>query len=104
MRLMEEFGFKNLAEVELLDDNTGAIKLAHNRRFQPKTKHFDLRHHYIRQVLPQENAKLEHLSTDKMFADMLIKGVPRVKDEFCSKKVRSKNIETTKRIRESVRV
>lgn len=65
--------------VEIHGDNKGAIDLAANGSFRPKTKHIDLRHHFIREKLEEGKIVLSHVGTDDMIADNLTKAVPKEK-------------------------
>lgn len=69
--------------VELFNDNQGAIKLTQNRNFHSRTKHIDIRHHFVRDMCEQGVIKLKYLSTDKMPADVLTKGLNGTKHHEC---------------------
>ena len=47
--------------------------------FHSRTKHIELKYHFIRSVLDEELLKLEKIHTSQNFADMLTKGVTREK-------------------------
>lgn len=59
--------------VIMFNDNQGAQKLSSNPVFHERSKHIDIRHHFIRQCLSDKIIKLVYLSTDKMTADVLTK-------------------------------
>lgn len=54
-RFLIELGFESLGSVELLSDNNGAQKLAKNPIFHNRTKHIDLKHHLVRDILKNED-------------------------------------------------
>jgi hypothetical protein len=57
------------------------------QRTQPsilKTKHIQLRYHFIRSALEDGHLKLEKIHTSQNPADMLTKGVTREKLSSCS--------------------
>jgi hypothetical protein len=62
-------------------DNQGAIKLSQNPRQHNRTKHIDVRYHFIRESCRQGLIKLVHVPTEEMLADILTKSLPRVKHE-----------------------
>ena len=64
-------------------DSQSAIHLAKNPAFHSKTKHIDLRYHWIRHVLEEEQLSLENIHTDRNPADMLTNILPRNKHELC---------------------
>ena len=62
-------------------DNEGAVALTKNDCYHARTKHIDIRYHYVRERVEENSVKVDSLRTDAMVADMLTKGVPRVKQE-----------------------
>ena len=48
---LEELEFSQLVSAEIFNDNQGAGELAANPVFHSRSKHIDLRHHFIREVL-----------------------------------------------------
>jgi hypothetical protein len=52
--------------------------------FHLKTKHIQLRYHFIRSTLEDGQLKLEKIHTSQNPADMLTKGVTREKLSSCS--------------------
>ncbi|GMI93104.1 hypothetical protein HRI_002979700 [Hibiscus trionum] len=50
---------------------------------QERSKHIDVRYHWIRDVLEAKLLELEKIHTDDNGADMLTKALPRVKFEAC---------------------
>jgi hypothetical protein len=75
---MEELG-KKQENSKLYCDSQSAIRLAKNSAFHLKTKHTQLRYHFIRSALEDGQLKLEKIHTSKNPADMLTKGVTREK-------------------------
>ena len=63
----------------LFIDCQSAIHLAKNLALHSKTKHIQLRYHFIRSVLEDGQLKLEKIHTNENPADMLTKVVTREK-------------------------
>lgn len=82
---LRELGFEKFAQVTLFNDNQGAGRLASNPVFHSRTKHIDIRHHFIRNVLQDQTVTLEYLPTERMIADVLTKALPAPKHESCIK-------------------
>ena len=57
-------------------DNKAAIFFAHNNKSTDATKHIDLRYLIVQGRVQDRTINLEHLSTKKMLADPLTKGLP----------------------------
>jgi hypothetical protein len=62
-------------------DNQGPITLAKNPENHARTKHVDIKYHYIRQEVSAGIVALQYISTGDMLADVLVKSVTRVKIE-----------------------
>ena len=63
----------------------GAIALTKNPKTHSRTKHIDIKYHYIREAVDKKDIELVYCPTDKMVADILTKGLPRPKfDELRS--------------------
>ena len=52
--------------------------------FHERTKHIDVKYHYIRDVISQGKLKVCKISNHNNQADMMIKLVPVAKFELCS--------------------
>lgn len=46
------------------------MKLAENNGYSPRTKHIDVRHHYIRELLELKAIKLYYVNTKENIADL----------------------------------
>jgi hypothetical protein len=73
-RFMEELGKKQENNM-LYCDSQSVIHLAKNSVFHSKTKHIQLRYHFIRSTLEDGHLKLEKIHTSQNPVDMLTKGV-----------------------------
>ena len=82
-RFMGELGKKHDMGT-LYSDSQSAIHLAKNLAFHSKTKHIQLKYHFIRSVLEDGQLKLEKIHTSQNPADMLTKFVTMEKLRFCS--------------------
>ena len=78
--LLSELGIKETRPTTILEDNQGCIALAKNPTSHARTKHIDIRHHFIRETLENGQIKLEYCPTTDMVADILTKAIP--KDQF----------------------
>ncbi|KAG5317879.1 COPIA protein, partial [Pseudoatta argentina] len=63
-------------KITLYSDNIGAIKLAENPVFHNRSKHIDVRHHFVRGIVDNGEIELSYKSTEDMAADILTKGLP----------------------------
>jgi hypothetical protein len=77
--LLEELGFSESEPTHLLCDNQGALALARNPVNHPRTRHIQLRFHFIRKAVARKQIFLEYCPTDEMVADVLTKGLGTIK-------------------------
>ena len=62
-----------LTKIPLLCDNKSAIKLANNPVNYSRTKHIDIRHHFLRDHEAKGDITIHHVSTEKQLADIFTK-------------------------------
>jgi hypothetical protein len=72
-----DYGVK-FKEFPLLCDNESAIKIANN---PVRTKHIDIRHHFLRDHVSKGDIKIDGVSTDDQLADIFTK--PLDESWFC---------------------
>ena len=72
--LFSELNF-GLGAMSLSGDNQGSIFLASNPIQEHRTKHIDIRHHYIRQCVEDKKVKLYFVPTNEQLADIQTKNL-----------------------------
>ncbi|KAK3034061.1 hypothetical protein RJ639_034286 [Escallonia herrerae] len=82
-RLLTELGYGQV-DCKLWTDSQSAIHLAKNSTFHSRTKHIQLRYHFIRSLLEDRQLNLEKIEGNKNPADMLTNVVDRQKLSLCS--------------------
>ncbi|GKE79575.1 hypothetical protein Tco_1545695 [Tanacetum coccineum] len=80
--LLEELGVE-LNTVAVNCDNQGAIYLSRNHVFHDKTKHINVRYHFIREVLEAKMVKVLKVGTKHNVANTLTNVVPGLKLQHC---------------------
>lgn len=60
-------------------DNISAVMLARNPILHGRTKHIEIKHHYIRELIAKGEVTLESCRTNEQVADLLTKALPQVK-------------------------
>jgi hypothetical protein len=71
-RLLVDFGIPCI-KVPIYEDNAGCIKLAKNPVFHKRTKHINIRYHFVRDQVADGTVELVWLPTADMVADALTK-------------------------------
>ena len=78
------------AEVETVNikcDNQGAIQLGKNPIASQRSKHIDVRYHFVREHVQSGDVIFKYCATQEMVADILTKPLPRAKFVFCREKM-----------------
>ena len=67
----------------IFEDNQGTIALAYNPVSRQRSKHIDIRYHFIREVLNKGYITLHYCPTSDMVADVLTKPSTKIQlDKF----------------------
>jgi hypothetical protein len=77
---LRDFGY-NLSKVLLLCDNESAIRLVDNPVEHSRTKHIDIRHHFLRDHQQRGDIDIYHISIENQLADIFTK--PLDEKRFC---------------------
>ena len=72
-RLLDQIGIRQEIPTILNCDNKSAIALSHNPEHHTRSKHIDVRLHYIREQVTNEIVKINHVSSKIQLADILTK-------------------------------
>ena len=59
--------------IEVREDNRGAIKLANNPLSSARSRHIDVRHHFLRELVNQKRIIIRHVESKEQHADALTK-------------------------------
>lgn len=70
-----------IGPVTLYIDNKSAIDLAKNSVFHGRSKHIDIRYHFIRECVEKWEIIVKHISTNQQRADPLTKALTTAKFE-----------------------
>jgi hypothetical protein len=65
----------NNKPVLVFNDNQSAHKIAANKMMHNRTKHIDIKYHFIRECVLANKVEIKYMPTDKMIADILTKSV-----------------------------
>ena len=64
-------------------DSQSAIHLAKNQVYHARTKHIDVRYHFVREIIEEGGFLVQKIKTDDNPADMLTKVVTMIKFNHC---------------------
>ncbi|GMF52757.1 unnamed protein product [Phytophthora fragariaefolia] len=73
----EGHGYEQEDATQIWEDKQGAIALAQNAvyMYHARTKHVDIRHHFIRENVENGTVKVDYIDTKRQLADMLMKAL-----------------------------
>jgi hypothetical protein len=80
-QMLSDYSYE-FRKIPLLCDNESAIKLANNLVQHSRTKHIDIRHHFLRDHEAKGDIALRHVSTERQLADIFTK--PLDEQRFCA--------------------
>jgi hypothetical protein len=76
-RILEDIGEKQEESLLLHCDNKSAIAMAKNPVFHSRTRHINIKHHFIRSVIEDGDVQLVFCSSQDQLADIFTKALPR---------------------------
>jgi hypothetical protein len=76
-----------LEETCIFCDNQSCINMTENPVFHDKSKHIEIKYHYIRDLVHKGAVKLQYVATDDQVDDVLTKPLSRVKFEYFTDKI-----------------
>jgi transposase InsO family protein len=80
-RLLAELKGEEASPFSLKIDNESAIALSRNPVFHDRSKHIDVKFHYIRECVEENRVQLQSIKTEEQLADILTKALGR--ERFC---------------------
>ncbi|PHT64859.1 hypothetical protein T459_29284 [Capsicum annuum] len=81
-RLINDMYQKVDYAVQIKCDNESAIKLASNPVFHARTKHIEIRHHFVREKVLSEEIELTTVRTNAQVADIFTKALEKFKFHY----------------------
>lgn len=87
-QLMEEYS----GPVVLFIDNKSAIDLARNPVFHGRSKHIDIRYHFIGECIEKGEIIVKHISSENQREDTLTKALTTIKFEKMRKLLGAKDL------------
>jgi len=73
--------------IPIFSDSKSAICLASTSSYHARSKHIDVKYHFVKEKTNDKSVKLQYLNSKEMPADFLTKPVNAIKHELCSKDV-----------------
>ena len=77
--LLSDIGCAPVTATTIYEDNQGCIALTRNPVLYSRTKHIDIKFHFLRKKIEGNVIELKYKPTDKMIADGMTKALGRAK-------------------------
>ena len=78
-RLLGDLTNQEISQFELKVDNKSGIALSKNPVCHDRSKHIDIKYHYIQNCVEEGKIKINHVRTEDQLADILTKSLGRIK-------------------------
>lgn len=82
-RFLLELSAIDVGPINLFNENVSLQRLTINPFFHARTKHINIRHHFVREVVESGQVVLGHVASDEMPADVLTKALTKPKHVRC---------------------
>ena len=79
--LYDELGFPQVGPTVIKSDNEGSVILSHNPQFHVCTKHIEIRHHWIQDLVNDKILDVQGCRDPEQTADILTKPLPKPKHQ-----------------------
>ena len=80
--LVGEIGLVQTSPMQIHEDNQSCIKIASNPELHGRSKHIDIRYHFVQEKVERKEIIIDYCNTKEMIADIFTKALN--KDQFCS--------------------
>lgn len=77
--LLTECENRDNGKICLFIDNMSAIRLIKNPEFHQRSKHIDVKFHFIREMYKRGVIDVKHISSDKQIADIFTKAIAKLR-------------------------
>ena len=76
-QLLSELGYPQSAPTVVYEDNQSTIRMVNNGNDKGRTKHIDVRFHYVREMIENKQIVVQYKPTKEMVADILTKATSK---------------------------
>ena len=81
-KILESLFDAEIYVTDILCDNQSCIKMIENTVFHAKSKHIEVRYHFIRDMVQKGSKNLKYVPTEKQVEDVLTKPLAHVNFEY----------------------
>ena len=78
-RLLADLGQNISGPTIIFEDNQNCMRMLENEKSSSRTKHIDIKYHYVRDVYRYGNDNIKYCPSEQMTADLQMKPIEAVK-------------------------
>ena len=82
--MLTDYGF-DISSMTLLCDNMSAINISKNPVQHSRTKHIDIRHYFIRELVEKGTIVIDYVQTEHQKADLFTKPLDALRFDYLRK-------------------
>ena len=71
--ILKKLGFGGDTQITIHEDNQGCISISGNRRTDSRTKHIDVKYHFVREMITKGIVAVKYRRTEEMLEDIFTK-------------------------------
>ena len=86
-KILMDLNLEQKESTKIFVDNQATIAISHNPVFHGKTKHFNIKLFFLREVQKEESVTLVYCKSEDQLADLFTKPLPISKFEFLRQKI-----------------
>lgn len=75
--MLSELGLTNNGPITILEDNQSCIKIANNPELHGRSKHIDIRYHFVQEKVERKEIIIKYCPTSEMIADIFTKALAK---------------------------
>ena len=75
--LLKDFDIELHSPLVIFSDSQGALTLAQNPVFYPRSKHIAIQYRFTRELVQSNQSVAQYIPTEAMVADVLTKALPK---------------------------
>ena len=79
--ILKSFGITTSEATLIYTDNQSCIAMVENKKQSNKTKHIDIKYHYVKEEVERKQVILKYVPTEHNVADLMTKPLGRIKTE-----------------------
>ena len=80
-KLCKKMKLKIKVPITMMEDNNSCIKIAQNDEFHQRTKHIDIKYHFIREAIEKKIVQIKRVDSKENIADIFTKPLARIQFE-----------------------